>query len=215
MESLTPQDLLRGSLLLGEIDPDLNRVYQTHGPPPMWGRPQTYTTLVRIILEQQVSLAAAKGTFQRLGSRLSEKITPAGVLSIGFEELRQLGFSRQKARYAIDLAERMTSGTFSLAKLRRLDDNDARGEVMSLLGFGPWSADIYLLMALKRPDILPLGDLGLIKGVQEATGRTFAGPDAIAQYAERWRPWRSVATRMIWQAYLGNRGQDPSRIAAG
>ncbi len=207
--------LQAGAFELAERDRDLARVHQLHGPPPLWSRPPGFATLVRIILEQQVSLASARGTFGRLKQKLGGRISSKGVLQLEGEGLRELGFSRQKARYAVSLAQQVAARQFSIAQLQRLSDEAARQRLTSLLGFGNWSADVYLMMALRRPDVLPTGDLGLIKGIEEVCQRSFEDALAITEYAQRWRPLRSIATRMIWQAYLVRRGQDPHSISDG
>lgn len=212
---LDAESLVSAAQQLAAQDSYLAAIYQDLGPPPLWGRREGLPTLVRIILEQQVSLAAAKGTYLRLKQALRGRITATGLLGIGADGLRDLGFSRQKARYALALAERVRGRQFSIPRLRQLSDDAAHQAITELLGFGGWSADIYLMMALRRPDVLPTGDLGLIKGIAETYGRDFADAEAITAHAESWRPYRAVATRMIWQNYLVRRGQDPNRIAAG
>jgi DNA-3-methyladenine glycosylase II len=158
-----PATLDRASLLtavrrLARRDPALGRIVRRHGPPPLWARPRGFSTLLRIILEQQVSLASARAMFTRLGAALPA-VTPETVLGIGRPGLQALGFTRQKASYACALAERVADGTLALARLARLPDEEARARLMEVPGIGPWTADIYLLMALRRPDVWPPGDL--------------------------------------------------------
>jgi DNA-3-methyladenine glycosylase II len=200
---------------LANRDSALAGVLARFGPPPLWKRPATFATLVRIILEQQVSLASAKAIFERLQVRCGGRITAATVQSIDEPLLRSLGLSRQKARYVGELARAVSERRFSVEGLRHCDDCEAARRIRALLGFGAWSADVYLMMALLRPDVLPVGDLGLIKGMEELDQATFSSSDEIRERAELWRPWRSVATRMIWQLYLVNRGKDVSSIASG
>ena len=137
-----------------------------HGPPPLWGRKQGFPTLVQIILEQQVSLASAKAAFTKLESSLGE-VSPEGLLTLDGDELKRIGFSRQKTRYSRGLAQAIVDGDLDLSGLRRLSDKEARETLMSLKGIGRWSADIYLLMALRRPDVWPTGDLALAKAAQQ------------------------------------------------
>ena len=118
--------LQAGAFELAERDRDLARVHQLHGPPPLWSRPPGFATLVRIILEQQVSLASARGTFGRLKQKLGGRISSKGVLQLEGEGLRELGFSRQKARYAVSLAQQVAARQFSIAQLQRLSDEAAR-----------------------------------------------------------------------------------------
>jgi DNA-3-methyladenine glycosylase II len=189
---------------LAERDPDLAAVITRHGHPPLWGRPPCYTTLIRIILEQQVSLASAKATYDKLTEAIGEP-TPEAFLTLGDEELKGIGFSRQKTRYVRLLSEEVLGG-LDLAKLDELGDEEARGRLMALKGVGRWSADIFLLMALKRPDVWPRGDLALVNAIMGIKGLprrpTEEEWDALA---EPWRPYRSVAARIAWFEYLGGR----------
>jgi DNA-3-methyladenine glycosylase II len=200
---------------LATQDPALADLLKRFGPPPLWNRPATFATLVRIILEQQVSLASAKAIFGRLQVQCGGRISASAVQGMEESALRTLGLSRQKARYVRELALAVSERRFSVAGLRHCDDAEAASRIRSLLGFGAWSADVYLMMALLRPDVLPVGDLGLIKGMEELDGQAFASAEDILERAERWRPWRSVATRMVWQLYLANRGKDVHSIATG
>ena len=187
---------------LAKKDRVLGDVYARFGPPPMWKRPATFATFVRIILEQQVTLQAAWSTFKRLDESCGAKVTAAAVTNLGENGLRKIGFSRQKARYAIELAENVAAKRFSIGSLRHQDDTEVRRRIVSQLGLGNWSADIYLLMALRRRDVFPIGDLAIVKGIRELDDQEYESPAQILERAESWRPYRSVATRMIWQHYL-------------
>lgn len=192
---------------LADRDRHLAGVLARFGPPPLWKRPATFATLVRIILEQQVSLASAKSTFDRLGEACDGRIDPATTVRIGDDGLRGLGFSRQKARYTIALAGDVIEKRLRIAGLRHADDDAVRGQIVARLGLGNWSADVFLMMALQRPDILPTGDLALVKGMTELDGGTYDTADQVIARARSWRPFRSVAVRMVWQLYLANRNQ--------
>lgn len=192
---------------LARQDPLLAGIYDQLGPPPMWKRPASFATFVRIILEQQVSLASAKSTFERLSSRCESRVTPARVLQIGPVGLRELGFTRQKTRYVVALAEDVSAKRFKIGSLRQQEDEAVRCGITARLGLGDWSADVFLLMALCRRDIFPIGDLALVKGIAELDGGRCETREKVFQRAERWRPYRSVATRMIWQSYLHRRGK--------
>lgn len=205
--ALDRETLRRTAEQLAGSDPALRRVLRQLGPPPMWGRPANYGTIVRIILEQNVSLAAAKSTFNRLRAACGRSVTAAAVLRLGPDRLRELGFSRQKTRYTVTLAEDVRTGRFPIAPLRRLADDEVRQRITSRLGLGDWTADIFLLMALRRPDVFPLGDLALLKGLGELDGTEYASGEEVLRRADRWRPYRAVAARMIWQLYLHNRGR--------
>lgn len=207
-----PHDVTRANIgeharWLAARDPSLAKIHREHGAPPLWHRPAGLATMIRIVLEQQVSLSSAAATFTRLRIELGGVLTARGFLQLGDQRLRELGFSRQKARYCRLLCEQVSARKFSISGLGRLPDEEARQQITSLVGFGTWSADIYLIMALGRGDILPTGDLALVLGIAEVTGRSFANADEIVEYARLWQPFRSVATRMIWQAYLKKRGK--------
>ena len=183
-------------------DVDLAGVLARCGPPPMWKRLPGFPTLVHIILEQQVSLASAKATFDRLESALVE-ITPDRLLDLSDTELKSVGFSRQKTRYCRELSQAVIDGRFDVEKLSRLSDARARESLMSLVGVGRWTADIYLLMALRRPDVWPQGDLALAKAAREVKNLgDLPDQDQLEEMAESWRPWRAVAARVLWHHYL-------------
>lgn len=223
---MTADDVADAAKSLAKIDPALAPIYRLHGPPPLWKRPATFQTLVRIVLEQQVSLAAAKSTFIKLSTACDGRLSAKSIDSISPETMTAAGVSRQKARYIRELAASINARRFSVSRLKQLDDDAVRSSLTALVGFGNWSADIYLMMALMRPDVLPTGDLGLIKGIVEADVDAGLAEPSIApadlitpadliERAERWRPYRSVATRMIWQHYLARRGKDIQTIANG
>jgi len=190
-------------------DPDLARIVSRNGAPPLWDREPGFATLVHIILEQQVSLASARAAFARLRAA-GDPPTPEGLLALNDAELLAIGFSRQKARYVRGLARAVLDGSLDLDALAGYDDDSAGATLLGVTGIGPWTATIYLLMALRRPDVWPVGDIAL----QEAVGtalRLGGRPDAVemASLGERWRPWRSVAARLFWHDYLARRGRAP------
>lgn len=193
---------------LADRDSVLAGVLEQFGPPPLLRRPASFATLIHIILEQQVSVEAARGTFDRLVAACDEAITEPKIEALGEPGLRSLGFSRQKARYAVALAADCMSGVFKIAGLSKLDDDAVRAQIVARLGLGDWSADVFMMMALLRPDILPVGDLALVKGLEELDVRAYPDRNDILIRAEDWRPFRSVATRMIWQSYVRRRGRD-------
>jgi DNA-3-methyladenine glycosylase II len=187
---------------LAERDADLGGILARHGPPPLWGREPGFATLVAIILEQQVSLASGAAALERL-RRAAGDVSAGAVAALGTEGARAAGLTRQKARYVVALAESVVDGTFDPDALAELDDEAARAALIGVLGIGRWTADIYLLMALGRPDVWPDGDLALATAMRRAKGLADA-PDREAQraIAEPWRPWRAVAARLLWHAYL-------------
>ena len=152
--------LQQGVQELADRDSGLAEIAWAYGPPPLWEREQGFSTLILIILEQQVSLASARAAFNRL-EEVAAPLTPQSFLGLDDKELREVGFSRQKARYGRELANAMLDGSLDLAGLGELEDGEAREQLMQVTGIGPWTADIYLLRALGRPDIWPAGDLAL------------------------------------------------------
>ncbi len=202
-ERLTRARLAHAATVLARRDAALGRVVARHGPPPMWGRPPGFATLVGIILEQQVSLASGRAGFARLRAVAGE-VTAPRIAALRPDDLRRAGLTRQKAAYIHGLALAIRDGAFDHARLGRLGDDEVREALIALRGIGPWSADIYLLMALRRADAWPSGDLALAIAAREVL-RLRAMPDTatLGRIAERWRPWRAVAARILWQHYLG------------
>jgi DNA-3-methyladenine glycosylase II len=192
-------------------DPRLAAIVERHGPPPMFARPPGFATLVWIILEQQVSIASAAAMLARLTAALpGGAVTPAAVAELGPVGLQALGVTRQKSRYVTCLAERILSGEFALDRLALSSDIEAEAMLLDVPGVGRWTAGVYLLMALGRPDVWPPGDLGLHKSMAEVRClRYVPSSDVAARYALRWRPWRAVAARLLWHSYLSLRR--PSR----
>jgi DNA-3-methyladenine glycosylase II len=179
-------------------------VFRQHGPPPLWARKPGFATLVHIILEQQVSLAAAATMFSRL-KKQTVPFQPSRVTELGESHLKSLGLTRQKTAYCLDLSRALTEKSLRLGQLSRMSDDDARAALMRIKGIGSWSADIYLLMVLLRPDIWPANDLALATAVRDL--KQLKQPPhqiELLNMAEEWRPFRSVAARMLWQYYLAN-----------
>lgn len=202
MRTLTRRTLAVGLSELAERDRHLAVVLEEHGPPPLWGRRPGFPTLVQIILEQQVSLSSARAAFGKLTEALAD-VTPEGLVSLSGAELKAIGFSRQKARYCRELAREILDGQFDVGGLARMADDEAREALMRRVGIGRWSADIYLLMALRRPDVWPKGDLALAKAAQQVKQLPeLPDQDSLEAMAEAWRPWRAVAARVLWHDYL-------------
>lgn len=201
IELITNHNLPALAQSLAARDKDLAHILAKFGLPPLWARPATFATLVHIILEQQVSLASARATFDRLRARGA--VTPPTFLALDDAMLKSIGFSRQKIAYCRLLAQAIVTGELNLAALRRMSDDDVRAELTKLKGIGAWTADIYLLMALRRADIWPRGDLGLLVALEQVK-RLPARPSFIEFDAlgEQWRPYRAVAARLLWHHYL-------------
>jgi len=192
---------------LAARDPDLADIVARLGSPPLWDRQPGFPTLLHIVLEQQVSLASARAAFDRLRV-VAEPLTPTRFLELSDTDLLAIGFSRQKARYGRALAAAVDSGALDLDGLDRLDDDDVQRALQAVPGIGPWTSTIYLLMALGRPDVWPVGDIALAVSVGEVKGLG-SRPDAatMAELGEVWRPLRSVAARLLWHDYLARRGR--------
>jgi len=191
-----------GAAALARRDADLAGILARHGPPPLWGRPPGFETLVAIILEQQVSLASGAAALARL-REAAGSVEPAAVARLGEDGARGAGLTRQKARYVVGLATAILDGRFDPDRLATAADETVREKLVALPGIGRWTADIYLVMALRRPDVWPDGDLALAAAMRRAKGLDRL-PSAADQrtIAEDWRPWRAVAARQLWQAYL-------------
>jgi DNA-3-methyladenine glycosylase II len=204
MDLVTPDNLPVVAAKLARKEPMFRAVLKAYGPPPLWAREPGFATLLHIILEQQVSLASAKACFDKLSSRVGAP-TPKKLLKLTDAELRADGFSRQKALYARHLAAAITERMFALDAVHSLPDDDAREELKKLKGVGDWTADIYLLMAMLRPDVMPKGDLALHIAWHKLSGEPRPTADEFLQIAERWRPYRSIAARILWHFYLSER----------
>ena len=200
--SLNESSLAEGVAALIKIDDDLKEVVAKFGPPPIWGREQGFSTLLHIILEQQVSLASARAAFNKL-KNAADPLTPEAFLGFSDAELKGFGFSRQKTRYGRALSEAILNGDLDLVALNNLDDESVRKELIKIKGIGAWTANIYLLMVLLRPDIWPPGDLALAKAMQQVKKlRELPGQDEQLKIAEKWKPWRAVGARILWHHYL-------------
>ena len=207
------QVFAQGVAELVQRDADLAAVVAKYGRPPLWTRVPGFPTLLYIILEQQVSLASARALYEKLQEAV-RPLTPRRFLKLTEGEMRRLGFSRQKAHYTRLLAEAIQRRELQLHTLHELEDKLARERLIALKGIGPWTADIYLLSALRRPDIWPIGDLALATAVQEVKRlRKRPSPDKLEKMSAPWRPWRAVAARLFWHAYLCKRGQRTATIS--
>ena len=205
IKNLDEQNLPEICGKLAKKDSDLAFIFKTYGTPPLWKREATFATLIHIILEQQVSLASALSAFNKLKQRLGA-VTPEGVLSLTDEELKAAYFSRQKIVYARELSKAVLNGDLNLERLENLSDAEAKHELKKIKGIGDWTADIYLLMALLRPDVMPKGDLALhVAWKKLKTLEHAPHSDEFQIIAERWKPFRAVAARLLWHFYLSNR----------
>jgi DNA-3-methyladenine glycosylase II len=212
-----PDGLEEGARILTRRDPLLKRAHADYGLPRFPRRPPTFGTLLHIILEQQLSIDIAARFWLRLRERC-RPLTPRRFLELDEITLKNCGFTRQKIGYARGLANEIVERRFSPSGLAKLGDQDAMSALIALRGFGPWSAEVYLLFALGRPDVWPAGDLALQVAVQWLMDLP-ERPDSryLRELAEAWRPWRSVAACLLWQFYLCrlNRAVPAPRLGEG
>ncbi|WP_353510314.1 DNA-3-methyladenine glycosylase 2 family protein [Intrasporangium sp.] len=192
-------------------DADLARIVREHGRPVLWTRPPGFPALVLFILEQQVSLASAAAAYSRLAESLGG-MSPEAIATSTSEDLRASGVSRQKDRYLRALSAAVLDGTLDLESLAELPDDEVRRALVALPGIGPWTADVYLLACLGRPDLWPIGDRALQVAAAEALGlAAVPDPASLTALGERWRPLRSTAARLLWHGYLSRRGRVETR----
>jgi DNA-3-methyladenine glycosylase II len=184
------------------MDADLATIITNHGYPPLWSRPNTFETLVHIILEQQVSLASALSALNKLKERVQE-LTPARLLLLTDEEMRACYCSRQKTTYIRYLAEALLSGQLNLTELEHLPNDEIRAKLITLKGIGHWTIDVYLMFVLQRADIFPSGDLAAVNAMKRVKGlpKTTTKEELI-ELANIWQPYRTVATMLLWHFYL-------------
>lgn len=202
IKTLSETNLTEVCLELSAKDSDLASIFETYGTPPLWAREANFATLIHIILEQQVSLASALSAFNKLKEKL-EEVTPKNVLELTDEELKQCYFSRQKTIYARELAKAIIERNLDLESLKELTDEEVKTELKKIKGIGDWTADIYLLMSLLRADVMPKGDLALHAAYQKITqSETRPSSDEFQIIAQRWKPFRAVAARLLWHYYL-------------
>lgn len=184
-----------------ETCPYMGNAAEAYGNPKSRKKVPGFTTLVRIIIDQQVSVQAGAAIWNRLETAAGD-VTPEVVLGLGEEGMRLAGLSGAKARYVLGIANGIKQGDLDLPRLHRCREETIFRELTALKGIGRWTAEIYMMFALGKPDIMPVGDIAL----QAAAGRLMGlaerpGPDQLEEIAERWRPYRSVAAEMLWHFY--------------
>lgn len=204
---LNENNLVTAADWLGEQDDILASVLKMYGYPPLWAREPGFSTLVYIILEQQVSLASAKAAFQRLQTHVVS-VTPTNLLKINDEDLLRIGFSRQKKQYARGLAEAVLNGQFDFEVLESMPYETLRPYMKRIKGIGDWTVDVYALMSLLHPDILPKGDIALYESYRVLYKQT-SRPNHVffEENTRHWQPWRSVGARILWHFYLCERAK--------
>jgi len=177
------------------------RAFETGGMPPARNREGGFRTLLRIIVDQQISVQAGAAIWAKLEARLGD-VSAERVMAVRRPTLQKCGLSGQKVRYARELAGAIKSGSLDLDGLAKLDDTTAAAELTAIKGIGTWTAEIYLMFAMGRPDIMPAGDLALQVAAQNLLGLNDRPTDkALRAIAERWQPYRTTAAIMLWQFY--------------
>ena len=190
---------------LTQRDRDLAAIINEFGNPPQWKRKPGFSTLIRIILEQQVSLASAKATFDRLCFAVNP-LTPEKLIALDDTELKTIGFSRQKTKYARELAKAILNKELDLESLDELDDLTIRDRLKQIKGIGDWTVDMYLMMALQRLNVFPSKDLAVIIAIKEIKNlATRPKPVEVESIAEAWKPYRAIAAQILWHYYLNRK----------
>jgi DNA-3-methyladenine glycosylase II len=196
---------------LASIDPVFAELLDRNGEPPQWRRTASFGTLVRFVLEQQVSLASAQAAYLRLVDRIGVP-EPDAFLTLGDQELKSIGFSRQKIRYARGISTRMIDGSLDLARVGASREA-GQTELRSVTGIGPWTTACYFLFVVGDDDIWPSGDRALYVSMARNLSLDDVPNAAVADaIADSWSPYRSTAARMLWHDYLGGREyvEDPN-----
>ncbi len=192
---------------LVQQDDDLKSIFDQHGYPPLWTRPNSFESLVHIILEQQVSLASALAALNKLRDRLGN-ISPERFLLLNDEELKACYFSRQKTIYTRHLAQAIVNGQLHLGELESKTDDEIRYILCQLKGVGNWTVDVYLIFVLQRIDLFPIGDLAAVNALKKLKKLPpHTSREELIQLAENWKPHRTIATMLLWHYYLSTRGK--------
>lgn len=195
------------------LDPDMKQARAVAGALPDRTRPPGLKTLMKLIVDQQVSLASAAAIWARVMAGTTP-FTPQHFLSLDDGALKAMGLSRPKMRYMRALCSDIHDGTLPLDRLPDMTDADAMAALTAVKGIGRWTAEVYLLFALNRPDIFPSGDLALQVAAQDLKGLPERPSEkAMRDMAEQWRPHRGVAARLLWRYYgVVRRRADPVSV---
>jgi len=205
MERFTEHNYQNFVQHLSNIDADLKCIFLEYGMPPLWVRPNNFATLVLTILEQQVSLQSAFAAYKKLTAAIGEP-TPEKILAMPDETLRACSFTRQKMGYVRELATALYNRKFDVQQFETMPDDAVWHQLIQLNGIGHWTVDVYLLHALQRSDVFPIGDIALVHALRQVKrlDKT-ASKESMLQLAEPWRPYRSLASMMLWHFYLSRR----------
>ncbi|EMA08086.1 DNA-3-methyladenine glycosylase II [Haloarcula vallismortis] len=178
-------------------DPDIGTLVENHGELTLDPASDLFERLVVSILRQQVSMASAAATRERLFDAVT--VTPAGIREADNELLRDAGLSRQKTRYVNEVADTFLEENYSLEAFADATDEEIREALTAITGVGDWTANMQLLFAFGREDVFPVGDLGIRKGFEAVVGEGYSRAE-MREYAERWSPYRSYASLYLWRA---------------
>ena len=204
---MTTTDYTKARRLLARRDPIIGALIKRHGKCGLADaqHEDAFVALVHAIVSQQLSTKAAATIARRFDALFDGAPNPSAVARVQDEQLRAVGLSTQKVRYIRDLCERIADGSLPVDSLNELSDEDVIQRLTSVKGIGRWTAEMFLMFRLHRPDVLPVGDLGIVKAVQRAYGlRKVPRPERLTKIGEPWRPYRSVACWYLW-ASLGNK----------
>ncbi|HET9826045.1 MAG TPA: DNA-3-methyladenine glycosylase 2 family protein [Chitinophagaceae bacterium] len=191
---------------LGKKDKHLGSIVEQYGYPPLWRRSANFQTLIHLILEQQVSLASARAALNKLKQQLGT-ITPRKLLALSDEQMKACYFSRQKTIYARCLATAVVTGDVRLKHISSLEDAEIRQQLKAIKGIGDWTVDVYLIFALQRTDVFPLGDLAMVSALKEIKQLPkYVDHDKLLASADQWKPYRSVAAMLLWHYYIQKKG---------
>lgn len=196
-------DYAKARRLLARRDPVLRDLMRRYGPCGLAASQHTdpFRALVRAIISQQLSTQAAATIARRFEALFDGTPTPARVNATPDDQLRGVGLSGQKLRYMRDLCSRIDGGLLPLAALDRMTDDEVITVLTEVTGIGRWTAEMFLMFRLQRPDVLPVDDLGIVKAVQRAYRmRALPTPKRLMRLGEAWRPYRSVACWYLWQS---------------
>jgi len=186
------------------LEPVFQSIVDQYGLPDDWSRPDGFPTLCKIILEQQVSLDSALATWNKLVDRLGE-INPQTILSLDQAAMKNCYVTRQKTTYLHALANAVMDGSLDLSQLGQLSKEDVETELIKIKGIGPWTAQVYLIFALQSEDIYPKGDVALNNAVRELFN--VASKEEIYVLSDKWSPYRTTASFLLWHQYLSKRGR--------
>lgn len=187
-----------------KIDSTFKQIKNLYGLPPNWKRPEGFVSLSKIILEQQISLESAAAHFNKLNNYLKE-FTPENIVKLSDSEMRVSQISKQKANYLRELSVAVLNKTIRLERLKKLSSEKIREELVKIKGIGNWTADVYLIFCIQNKDIFPIGDIALIKTVNELWGTSNAAE--VQELSRNWHPYRSLASFFLWHYYLSKRNR--------